>query len=168
MRKLHPLARGCTRGMSLVILLGAMGWAPIASATISWSDFLDPVSLIKQLTQQRCPDGFELSVSREVIYCMKRKVKLPTGVIKPHCDQVEHGKLGFSWTPRKEGSLVERVKVYSCPAGATLRQEKERTYCEFTGLFVPQNAVHLRSYCTYIGRGYLGYSYRLPSTSPGQ
>jgi hypothetical protein len=168
MRKPHLLARGCPRVLSLVILLLPMVSASSASAYISWSDLLDPVSLLNQLTQQRCPDGFELNVGSQVIYCIKRQIKLPNGVIKPHCDDVEHGKLGFSWTPRKEASSVKRVKAYPCPAGATRRQVKTRSYCEFTGLFVPDDAVQLRSYCTYIGRGYLGYSYRLPSTSPGQ
>jgi len=148
-----------TLSMVIISLLGSTG---LSWGAIGWADIVDPASLLTKLTKKRCATGFAVSLSGPVIYCIKRKLSLPNGDFQSECKAIDQGKLGFSWTPRPTAPPVAQVKAYACPDGATARQEENRFFCEFSGLFIPENVVQLRSYCTYLHRGYLGYSYRLP------
>jgi hypothetical protein len=130
--------------------------ASSVSANIGWAEVTEPSALIEVLSKKRCATHFGLSNSGKTVYCLKTKIALPKAEVTPHCESLEKGTISFSWQPKKG-----ETGKYACPKGSKLTRKKKRWHCEFTDLFIPANVKAVRPYCTYVTRGYFGYSYQL-------
>ena len=128
-----------------------------SQAKLGWAEISSPAVFMKTLAAQRCPKAFAISLSKTTIYCLKTKLTLPKADVTPDCDGLDQGVLGFSWVSKKR----PEKPVYSCPDGAKKTVKNGVSYCRFEALFVPTENKTLRPYCSYLKRGYIGYSYSL-------